>query len=63
MFAVKKEGYLRKIYNNSHSCPDIIWEYESLDGYGKGVPYGLDDMIIKYSDFEVMGKTESSNEF
>ena len=61
-FAVEKETYLRTIYSIIHPCPDSIRGDASLDSSDQGVSYGLDDMIINYSEFEDMGKTESSSE-
>ena len=55
-FAVKKEIYLRKIYNSSHPCTDSIWEDASLAGNDQGASYGLDDAINNDSDFEDMKK-------
>ena len=56
-FSVKKETYLRKIYNYIHPCPGIILEDESLDRNYQGVSYVLDDTVITDYSFEDMKKT------
>ena len=61
IFAVKKENYLRTIYNDI--CPglDSIKEDTLLNRNDQGVSYGLDDTIINDSDFKNMKKTGTSS--
>ena len=61
-FSVKKESYLRKIYNYIHPCPGIILEDESLDRNYQGVSYVLDDTVITDYSFEDMKKTDWSSD-